>query len=280
VVRLATLKTRDGTRVGVDFETHYRLTPYGDVAELLREIDGEQQALADVMVDERIDKQSAELVATVTTPTKIICLGLNYADHVSEMGHQGATYPTLFAKFPDTLCGPYDDIIHPPMSRAMDWEAELGVVIGRSARNVSESAAEEHIAGFVVTNDISMRDFQNRTTQFLQGKMFERTTPVGPQLVTPDEVDGARDLVIRCRVDGEIMQESRTSQLIFSLATAISYVSTITTLRPGDLILTGTPSGVGAGRSPQIYLHPGAVVETEIEGIGSLRNRIVETRRL
>ncbi|MGC8465543.1 MAG: fumarylacetoacetate hydrolase family protein [Acidimicrobiales bacterium] len=273
-MKLVTIRTENGTRAAIDFESHYRLTPYGDVAELLRAVEGDVQAIADIMVDERVAKDDVAYAPTVVTPTKVICLGLNYADHVAEMGRKDAGFPTLFGKFPDTLCGPYDDIAHPLETSAMDWEAELGVVIGRSAYRVEPESAEEHIAGFVVTNDISMRDFQNRTTQFLQGKMFERTTPVGPHLVTPDEVDGARDLWIRCRVDGEVMQESRTSLLISSIAAAISYISMIITLRPGDLILTGTPSGVGAGRNPKVFLRPGNVVETEIEGVGSLRNRI------
>jgi acylpyruvate hydrolase len=147
-------------------------------------------------------------------------------------------------------------------------------VIKDETRNVSESEANDHIAGFVVVNDVSMRDFQNRTTQFMQGKIFEGTTPVGPELVTPDEVDFARDLRITTTIDGEVMQDSRTSRLIFSIPEVISYISSIITLSPGDLISTGTPSGVGAGRVPKVFLKSGQRLVTTVEGVGELVNLV------
>lgn len=232
-------------------------------------------SMADGLEGVPIAREDAKYLATTLTPSKVICLGLNYADHIAEMGRKDAGFPTLFAKFPDTLTGPFDDITLPTVSSSVDWEVELGVVVGKAARHVSVEDARDHIAGFVVANDVSMRDFQRRTTQFLQGKMFEASTPVGPMMVTPDEVDYAADLEIICEVDGEVMQSSRTSRLITSIETTISYVSEIITLRPGDLILTGTPSGVGAGRNPQMFIQKGQTVRSRIEGLGEIANRFV-----
>ena len=182
---------------------------------------------------------------SVTRPGKVVCVGLNYRGHVEETGRELPAYPTLFGKFADSLCGPYDDIPLPAASDKVDWEAELTVVIGREARGVDAGHALDHVAGYTVANDTSMRDWQNRTLQWLQGKNFEASTPVGPVLVTPDEVDHASDLRISCTVNDEVVQDSRTSDLIFPPDHLIAYISTFTTLRPGDLILTGTPAGVG-----------------------------------
>jgi acylpyruvate hydrolase len=184
-------------------------------------------------------------------------------------------YPTLFAKFADSLLGAYDDLVLPRVSAQVDWEVELGVVLGAPVRGADAAAAEAAIAGYVVANDISMRDWQLRTSQWLQGKSFEASTPVGPWLVTPDEVDAAGDLEISCAVDATVMQRSRTSDLVFSPVEIIAYISQFTTLRPGDLILTGTPGGVGLARDPQLYLQPGQVVTARIERLGQLRTRCV-----
>ncbi len=277
-MRLATLSVPGRTAAALDFGTHYRLTPFRDVAALLREVDGDLTRVADLEVDDTVPCEEAVLAPTVLTPSKIICLGLNYADHILEMGHGGEQYPTLFAKFPATLTGPFDNIEIPSSSNAVDWEVELGVVIGKRARNVMATKGRDHIAGFVVANDVSMRDFQRRTSQFLQGKIFERTTPIGPEMVTPDEVDYALDLKISCSVDGVEMQSSRTSHMITTVAESISYISQIVTLEPGDLILTGTPSGVGAGRTPPVFLSNDQVVTSYIEGIGELVNRFVSEK--
>ncbi len=191
------------------------------------------------------------------------------------MGRELPSHPTLFAKFPDTLTGARDDLILPAESEEVDWEAELGVVVGAPVRRASTEEAAAAIAGFTVVNDVSMRDWQWRTAQWLQGKMFEASTPVGPWLVTGDEVDGAADLAIGCEVDGVVMQSSRTSDLLFGPAELVAYVSRITTVRPGDVIATGTPGGVGAARSPKVFLAPGQVLRTVIEGIGECVNRCV-----
>jgi acylpyruvate hydrolase len=216
-----------------------------------------------------------DLAPVVPRPRKIICLGLNYESHILEMGHDLPEHPTCFAKFAIALIGARDDIVLPKVSSMVDWEAELAVVIGRSARHVTEAEALDHVAGYTICNDVSARDYQRRTSQWLQGKTFERSTPLGPVLVTGDEIDHASDLALGCDVDGDVRQQARTSELVFTPAKAIAYLSEIMTLEPGDVISTGTTGGVGAGRDPQVFLEPGQVVRTHIEGIGELVNTCV-----
>jgi acylpyruvate hydrolase len=215
-----------------------------------------------------------ELAPVVPRPGKIICVGLNYRNHILEMGRELPEHPTLFAKFADALIGPRDDIALAPESTAVDWEAELAVVIGRTARRASEDEAAAAIAGFTVLNDVTMRDWQYRTKEWLQGKTFEATTPIGPVLVTPDELPGGvrPRLVMTCSVNGEVMQKTDTADLVFDPVALVRYISTITTLRPGDVIATGTPGGVGHARTPARYLADGDVLVTEIDGIGRLEN--------
>ena len=220
-----------------------------------------------------------DLAPVVVAPRKIICLGLNYETHIKEMGRELPAYPTLFAKFARCLVGARDPIVLPAVSQRVDWEAELAFVIGSEVRHAGRAAAGAAIAGYSVLNDISVRDYQNRTLQWLQGKTFESSTPLGPHLVTPDELvdDPAEtpDLPIRCEVDGDVRQSSRTGDLRFGPAEIVAYVSRILTLEPGDVIATGTPGGVGAGRQPPLFLSPGQVVRTLIEGIGELVNECV-----
>jgi acylpyruvate hydrolase len=225
---------------------------------------------------DRIPVAGALPAPLVLHPNKIICLGLNYQSHILEMGRDVPAYPTLFAKYDGALIGAQDPITLPTVSDRVDWEAELGFVIGRPARHVPREKALDHVAGYTIVNDVTARDYQRRTREFLSGKTFEATTPVGPVLVTPDELGGGEpDLEIRCEVDGEVMQRSRTSDLLFGIADIVSYVSDIITLMPGDLIATGTPGGVGDGRDPKVYLKPGQTLVTVIEGIGELRNLCV-----
>jgi len=219
------------------------------------------------------DLATADFAPVVLDPGKIICLGLNYEDHILEMGRELPRYPTLFAKYTDALIGAHDSIVLPRVSDAVDWEVELALVIGRSVRHATADEAAGAIAGFTIANDISMRDYQNRTIEFLQGKTFEHSTPVGPWLVSPDDVGGVQpDLEVRCEVDGVVRQHSRTGKLVFTAVDVVRYMSDVITLHPGDLILTGTPGGVGHGMDPPVYLHPGQVVRTSIEGIGELVN--------
>ena len=192
------------------------------------------------------------------------------------MGRTLPEHPTYFAKFAEALVGPFDDIELPAVSDAVDWEGELAVVIGSPARNLTEEQAAEAIAGYAVINDVSMRDFQYRTLQWLQGKTFEHTSPFGPYLVTTDEWTPGPTL--STHVNGETMQEVSTSDLVFSPAKLISYFSQIVTLNPGDVIATGTPGGVGHARKPPRYLTDGATLETSIEGLGAQANRAVAVR--
>jgi acylpyruvate hydrolase len=211
-------------------------------------------------------------LAPLVRPEKVICVGLNYRSHILEMGRDLPRHPTLFAKYADTLTGPYADVALPAVSAEVDWEVELGVVVGRTLRDASPEEALDAIAGYTVVNDVSMRDWQSRTTQWFAGKNFERSTPVGPVLVTPDEIDQARDLQLTCEVDGATVQKGTTSDLLFSPAEVLSYVSRFTTLRPGDLLATGTPGGVAAGRPDKPFLRDGQVVRVEVEGIGACVN--------
>lgn len=207
----------------------------------------------------------------VPRPGKIICVGLNYRTHILEMGREPPEYPALFAKYTESLIGPYDDIVLPAASPAVDWEAELAVIVGSPVRHAGEEAARAAIAGYSVLNDVSVRDFQNRTPQWLQGKTFEATTPLGPALVTADEVP-ADGMELTCEVDGEVMQRSHTSDLVFDPVTLVAYISGILTLRPGDVIATGTPGGVGHARKPPRYLTGGSKVRTRVAGVGELVN--------
>lgn len=212
----------------------------------------------------------------VLEPSKVLCVGLNYRAHIAEMGREFPNYPTLFMKFTDALTGANDDISHPPEVEQLDWEAELVVVIGKDVRRASESEAEKAIAGFTVLNDVTARDWQNRTLQWLQGKNWDSTTPVGPVMVTPNEVGGVRPaLRITTAVDGEVVQDSNTDDLLFDPVELVRYASTFIRLRPGDMIATGTPAGVGAGMTPPRFLKPGQTVTCAIEGIATTSNRIV-----
>ena len=275
-MRLTTLRTPDGTSAARVEGGDALLLPYPDIGAMLADPDWTTAAAGAEAPRPLTDHSLATLVPR---PNKIICLGLNYATHIAEMGRPTPAHPTLFAKFDGSLIGAHDDIHMPAVSDDLDWEAELGVVIGRAGRSIAPADALDHVGGYTVVNDITVRDWQHRTREFLSGKTFEATTPVGPALVTPDELPpGASGLEIRCLVDGHVMQESNTADLLFDVAATISYVSTIITLLPGDLIATGTPGGVGAGRDPQVFLTEGQQVETVIEGVGTLRNRVVKDR--
>ncbi len=220
----------------------------------------------------------AEFAPLVPRPSKIVCVGLNYRNHILEMGRELPQYPTLFAKFADSLIGADDEIVKPGESEAFDWEAELAVVIGAPVRRASGAEAEQAIAGFTVLNDVTCRDWQYRTQQWLQGKAWDSCTPVGPYLVTPDELPGGvRPAVgIRLELDGEVMQDDSTADLLFDPVSLVEYISTVVRLNPGDIIATGTPGGVGHARKPPRYLTGGSTMVTRIEGIGRLRNRITQ----
>ena len=209
----------------------------------------------------------------VPRPGKVICAGHNYAAHIEETQRERPEYPVLFAKFPTTLTGPYDDIPLPPESEAIDYEGELVVVIGEHGRRVPRERALEHVAGYAVANDVSMRDYQYRTHQFLQGKAWDASTPVGPDLVTLEEL--TEPLTLQTFVNGERTQNTSTDLMIFDVATLVSAVSEFAALEPGDLILTGTPGGVGYRREPKLLLGAGDMVVVEVDQVGRIENRCV-----
>ena len=220
----------------------------------------------------------ADFAPLVPNPSKVVCVGLNYRSHIQEMGRDLPEYPTLFAKFPDTLLGAHDDLAKPAETDKWDWEAELAIVIGTQVRRAKGTAAEQAIAGFTVLNDLSARDWQFRTKEWLQGKIWYGSTPVGPYLVTPDELPGGTrpELRVELLVDGATMQDANTADLLFDPVALVEYVSTITRLNPGDLIATGTPGGVGNARKPPRFLVGGETVTARIEGLGATVNRVVK----
>jgi acylpyruvate hydrolase len=275
-VRLLTVRTPEGTRAARQIGDELVLLDHADVGAVLAS-DASWGPAAERADGPRVARSGADLAAVVPRPSKIVCLGMNYRSHVEEMGRETPTHPTLFGKYAQSLIGARDPILLPPESEQVDWEVELAFVIGREVRRARGAEARDAIAGFTVLNDVSMRDWQFRTMQFLQGKTWERSTPVGPVLVTPDELPGgtAPDLGLVCEVDGDVMQKGRTTDLLFGPEELVEYISTIVTLEPGDLVATGTPSGVGAGRTPPVFLRPGQVVRTAIEGIGDLLNECV-----
>ncbi|MGC8511845.1 MAG: fumarylacetoacetate hydrolase family protein [Acidimicrobiales bacterium] len=267
-MRLATIRTTSGNRaVRIDSD-HAVETGQEDVGALLREADWAEVAAG--ASGRAYPLSGIQYAPLIPRPGKIICVGINYRAHIEEMGREVPTHPTLFAKYAEALIGAQDDIILPAASTAMDWEAELAVVVGRRARNVDERGATAAIAGYTIINDVSARDWQYRTMQWLQGKTFESTCPLGPHLVTADEA--GTGLELRCLVDGETVQSANTSDMVFGPAATVSYASQILTLNPGDVIALGTPGGVGHARKPPRYLQDGTVLTTSVSGLGECVN--------
>ena len=270
-MRLATIRQAGGTRaVRIDGDEAVDLDA-PDVGAVLQR-DG-WRAWAEAADGARRPAADLDYAPLIPSPDKIVCVGLNYKSHISETGAETPAFPTLFAKYSASLVGANDDVVLPDTaeSQAVDYEAELAVIIGRRARRVPAEDAESVIAGYAVCNDVSVRDWQRRTTQFLQGKTWERSTPLGPWLVTHDESPGP-DREITCEVGGELLQKSTTADLLFDVPAIVAYLSAIITLEPGDVIATGTPAGVGAARTPPRWLQDGDVMVTRIEGLGECRN--------
>ncbi len=224
-----------------------------------------------------IDAGAVRVAAPIQNPEKILCIGLNYADHAAESNMPIPSEPVVFSKFSSTIIGPGDAIRLPSVTQSIDYEAELVVVIGTAGKDISESDAMDHVAGYTVGHDVSARDFQLEKPggQWLLGKTFDTFAPLGPEIVTPDEVDDPHNLGIRCILNGQTVQDSNTQQLIFNIDQLIAYLSRVITLQPGDLIFTGTPPGVGMARQPQLWLCAGDTVVCEIDGIGRLENPVV-----
>lgn len=223
---------------------------------------------------EPIPLDAVELACPVGREAKIVCVGLNYRDHAIETGATLPTEPLLFAKLSSSLVGPGQPILMPEISEAVDFEAELGVVIGRRSRRVSRSEARSHILGYTCVNDVSARDLQLGDGQWMRGKSFDTFCPVGPWIVTSDEIPDPQSLGIRCLVNDQVMQDSSTANMLFDVDQIVSYISQAITLEPGDLIATGTPAGVGFTRDPARYLRPGDMVTVEIDGIGTLKSPV------
>jgi len=210
----------------------------------------------------------------IPRPNKIVCLGRNYAAHAAERGSDVPPQPLYFAKFNNTICGPGDPIVLPPNSAQVDYEAEMAVVIGKGGRRIPEESAYEHVAGFLAANDVSARDMQAQDGQWFRGKSCDTFTPIGPWLVTRDEIPDPDNLRISLTLNGRLMQDSNTSFLIFKIPFLISYLSQSLTWETGDLILTGTPAGIGAHQNPPVFLKPGDVLSVTVEGLGTLTNRV------
>jgi 2-keto-4-pentenoate hydratase/2-oxohepta-3-ene-1,7-dioic acid hydratase in catechol pathway len=214
----------------------------------------------------------------IERPGKIICVGLNYRDHADEQGTQPPDHPILFAKWQTSLTGPGEPIVLPPVTNQVDYEAELGVVIGEHVRDVSEAEALDAVRGYICVNEVSARDLQFADGQWTRAKSIDTFCPVGPRLVPPDEIPDPQALRIRCILNGEVMQDSSTAEMIFDVASVIAYASRTMTLEPGDLIATGTPAGVGFTLEPPVFLEDGDEVTVEIEGLGALTNPVRRER--
>jgi len=272
------LPTEQRRRVGVLTEDTVAELASNDLAGLLDLDSGKLASLRENWEGATIGQHElsrVKLHAPVERPGKIICVGLNYRDHCAEQNKPLPQSPILFAKYANAINAPHDPIFIPPMTQAVDYEAELAVVIGRRAKGVSETDALGYVAAYTIMNDVTARDFQRADGQFTRGKTQDGFAPLGPCLVTTDELGDAGQLKIQCWVNGELRQDSNTSNLVFGIAYLISYISQGITLEPGDLIATGTPGGVGEHRKPPTFLKVGDVVTIEIEKIGRIENPVV-----
>ena len=303
-MRLATFRDAAGTRIGVvrgerivDVARAALLVGEEPPAEL-REMQALIEAgeagtrrvsalLQGVPEEAELALASVELLAPLPRPRKnVFCLGRNYAEHAAEslraIGQQVELppYPNVFTKAPTSITGPYADIPYDAaVTRELDWEVELAVVIGRAGRHIAKADALAHVWGYTILNDVSARDIQNKPgVQFFQGKSVDASSPVGPWIVTADEVPDPQNLRLTLRLNGEVKQDDSTASMLFDVATIIETLTRVLTLEPGDLIATGTPAGVGFARTPPEFLRPGDLMESEVERIGTLRNRIVEVQ--
>lgn len=276
----------------VSFERNGRLS-YGfaaeggvrEVSHALRERYADLRAIleADALAELGADTGGKELASgdvrfmpVIPNPDKIICVGVNYRPHIEEMGREVPEHPVVFVRFPGSLVGHEEPIVRPAVSEQFDFEGELAVVIGRRARHVSRESALDYVAGYCCFLDGSVRDWQRHTPQFTPGKNFQSSGAMGPFLVTGDDVGDPSALGLTTRVNGKVMQRGQVSELVFNIPFLIEYCSTFAELQPGDVIATGTPGGVGAARTPPVWLGSGDVVEVEIPGVGLLRNTVVD----
>ncbi|MBI3821256.1 MAG: fumarylacetoacetate hydrolase family protein [Planctomycetes bacterium] len=288
-MRLATIQTWAGPRaalqVGDSFLDIHGTEPNlpGNVRQILEggaDVLRAVAALADRPKAVKTPAGQVKFHAPVVDPRKIVCIGLNYKDHAAESGSPIPKDPVLFSKYATALIGHGDNIVLPRVSQEVDYEAEFVIVVGKKGRHLTLQNALDHVAGYSVGHDVSARDWQLRKDgkQWMVGKTFDTFAPMGPVLVTKDEVPSPQNLKISLRLNGNVMQNSTTNQMIFGVAELLVYLSTVFTVEPGDVIYTGTPPGVGVARKPPVYLKDGDVAEVEIEGLGVLRNPVVQEK--
>jgi acylpyruvate hydrolase len=278
-MRLATIVTPRGLRLHVKARSGYADVADGTGNPAFATLHGLLEANA---LDEARGLQDTDGTAfvpdqfgpAVAAPRRILCLGVNYREHAIEGGRDVPTWPEAFVRGEGSALGPYADLVRPALTSRFDYEGELGLVIGAGGRYIRADDALDAIAGYVVLNDASARDWQRAATQWTGGKNFEGTMPIGPEVVTTDEAD-VTDAALVTTLNGEVMQSARTSQMIVDVPSAIEFFSSFTRLRPGDVIATGTPGGVGFARQPPVWLQPGDIIEVSVEGVGAIRNRVV-----
>jgi acylpyruvate hydrolase len=277
-MRIGALRSQDGRQTVVDLNRAQPRLP----TDMNRFLEGgaaaralAEEVLATVEAVDELDVASVRLTAPIPRPGKIICVGLNYKDHAVEANLDIPEYPTIFSKYANSVIGPGQPIIIPKVTQQVDYEGELAFVIGRRARYVAQEDGLAYVAGYLPLNDVSARDFQMRTSQWTIGKTFDTFAPMGPALVTADEIPDPHNLDIQVSIGNEVLQASNTRHLIFSIPQLVAYLSQVMTLEPGDVVSTGTPSGVGFARKPPRFLEPGDVVQVEIEGLGTLANPVV-----
>ncbi len=246
--------------------------PWKSLEELIEAGAAAWREAADVVNRDYPRLENPRLLAPLVRPQKIMCIGRNYADHVKEMGGSLPARPVLFAKYANALTGPDAEITLPPVSAEIDYEAELAVVIGRRCKDVDRASALGCVFGYTCANDITMRDAQRSDGQWTRAKSPDSFCPVGPWIVTAEEIDDPQALDIRMELNGRVMQDSNTKRMVFGVAELVSYLSRTMTLVPGDLLLTGTPDGVGAGRDPQVFIKSGDRLKVTVAGVGELRN--------
>jgi 2-keto-4-pentenoate hydratase/2-oxohepta-3-ene-1,7-dioic acid hydratase in catechol pathway len=280
-MRLVTFEVDGRSRPGVlQASAVVDLTPLG-YPTLLDLIEGGSDALAAAgnlannSSSSAIPAAGVRLRAPIPKPRKLLCVGLNYRDHAEETGSEIPDVPTIFNKFATAVIGPGDQIVLPKVSKSPDYEAEFAFVIGRGGRHIPADNWREHVFGYTIVNDVSARDYQRATTQWLMGKTFDTFAPMGPWIVTADEIADPHALDISMTIGGEVLQRSNTQNLIFRIPDLISFLSSVFTLEPGDIVSTGTPAGVGAARKPPRFLRPGDECVVNISGIGELRNPVV-----
>lgn len=284
-MRLATIRTSDGSRLHVrgrsgyvDVAAESGRPELSTLAGLLAGGDESMAVARGLLSREGQEYSEAEFDAAVPRPNRVLCVGVNYSAHAVEGGRDAnPTWPESFMRSPSGVLPPYADLARPALSSGFDYEGELAIVIGAGGRYIPRESALETVAGFTILNDGSAREWQRAATQWTPGKNFDATMPIGPEVVTPDEVS-VDDLAITTTLNGTVMQSARTSQMIVDVASCIEFFSSFTRLVPGDVIATGTPGGVGFARTPPVWLTPGDVIEVTVEGIGTIRNNVVEDK--